>query len=375
MNEEKISGTIAVTGTINGTITIGGGSAPVLQEKTVTPRRSEQVVTPDTGYDALSQVTVNATPLQLGVIAYPNEDGFVVEPEQGYVGLRRVSVAPVPLQSKTITPNSTTQHILPDSGYYGLEAVDVLPGGNDRLPDALLGGLVNATINGSGAMGLNIQNIVAPDATSIRDYGFSYNKNLVSFSGANVGTVGTYAFYYDDNLTTVSLPECTAIGDNAFAMCNALLSVSIPKCVSVGEGSFSADTSLTDVSLPECVEIKKNGFNNCYNLQSLSLPKVTSIGNNGFKCSTASPSITALRLPKCTSIGTSAFSKWTNLTDVYLGASTVCSWDTSSSSSSPWYNSGVLGSNGKIHVPAELLSQYQSTYGSISSHFVGDYDA
>lgn len=40
----------------------GGGGGVNVQAKTVTPKTTQQVVTPDAGYNYLSQVTVNAVP-------------------------------------------------------------------------------------------------------------------------------------------------------------------------------------------------------------------------------------------------------------------------------------------------------------------------
>ena len=40
----------------------GGGGSVNVQAKTVTPKTTQQVVTPDAGYNYLSQVTVNAVP-------------------------------------------------------------------------------------------------------------------------------------------------------------------------------------------------------------------------------------------------------------------------------------------------------------------------
>ena len=109
---------------VNGTAETGDTSR--LQAKTVNPSSSQQVVTPDTGYTGLSQVTVGAVSSSTLTVSangtYEASGGtfystVVVDIEDSKVNL----------QAKTITPSNTAISVVPDSGYQGLSSVAVNP--------------------------------------------------------------------------------------------------------------------------------------------------------------------------------------------------------------------------------------------------------
>ena len=88
---------------------------PNLQSKTITPSVTQQIVSPDSGYDAFSQVTVNA----------------------------------IELQEKTITPTTSQQVVTSDTGYDGLSEVTVnaMPSGTAGTPIATKGTVSNHSIS------------------------------------------------------------------------------------------------------------------------------------------------------------------------------------------------------------------------------------
>lgn len=109
----------------------GGGEPvlPVLQEKSVTPTKAAQSVTPDTGYDGLSKVDVGAIPDQ-----YIIPSGTKSITANGTHNVREVENVnvnvPAPeieLQEKTVTPSKALQEVTADSAYDGLSKVKVNP--------------------------------------------------------------------------------------------------------------------------------------------------------------------------------------------------------------------------------------------------------
>lgn len=221
------------------------------QTKTVIPNASTQLITPDSGYDALANITITgdsnftASNIVNGVTIWgitgtylpslssttvtPNGASFTITPSGTVVGFNQVSVvgdsnltaaniksgvtiygkegtyAPS-LQSKSVTPNAAGFTVTPDSSYYGLSQV-VISGNANLTASNIKSGVSIFGITGSYAPSLQTKT-VTPNAAGfnvVPDTGYyglsqvtiSGNANLTSSnikSGVSIfGVTGSYA--------------------------------------------------------------------------------------------------------------------------------------------------------------------------------------
>lgn len=139
-----------------------GSSSPTLQTKTVTPTTSSQSVTPDSGYDGLSKVTVNAIP-------------------SNYI---------VPSGTKTITSNGTY-----DVTSYASATVDIASGSSNNNCEAYIVDASNPVVNFNTTSG------------TIKVYGYGqgatsgYTTPKYGFIGTSYKKVASYGSDTTTNLT------------------------------------------------------------------------------------------------------------------------------------------------------------------------------
>lgn len=202
---------------------ISGAAEPKLQSKTVTPSATQQTVMPDSGYDGLGKVTVNA----------------------------------VPIQAKSATPRASAQTITPDSGKF-LSSVYVAGDGN------LIPGNIRSGVSIFGVTG-----------SFVGDVNVAYVNNQVT-------SVGNDMFYGQLWLTSVSLPRATSIAGSAFSGCSNLSSVDIPLVTNIYINAFWGCSALSRLDLPSVTNIVMGAFGSCSALTAVILRStagVCTLGN------------------------------------------------------------------------------------------------
>lgn len=141
--------------------TIPEASDPVLQSKTVSPSTSQQTVTPDSGYDGLSKVTVNAmaTATQATPGITVSSGGLITASATqtaGYVaaGTKSATKQLTTQEAQTITPGTSDKTIA--SGKY-LTGTQTIKGDANLVADNIKSGVsifgVAGSYEGSGGGG------------------------------------------------------------------------------------------------------------------------------------------------------------------------------------------------------------------------------
>lgn len=175
------------------------GDTPTYQSKTISPSTSVQTVTADSGYDALSDVTVNAIQTETKSVT----SNGTYKPTNGkYFSSVTVNVPSETFntQTKTVTPTESTQTISPDNGYNGLSTVTVNPISSTYIGSAVpTKGATTITPNsnsqtaissGTYATGNITVSAVPTETKSITANGTYTPSNGKYFSSVNVNVVG-----------------------------------------------------------------------------------------------------------------------------------------------------------------------------------------
>lgn len=175
------------------------GDVPTYQSKTVSPSTSAQTVTADDGYDALSDVTVNAIQTETKSVT----SNGTYNPTSGkYFSSVTVNVPAEEFntQTKTVTPTESTQTVSPDNGYDGLSTVTVNPISSTYVGSAVpTKGATTITPNsnsqtaissGTYATGDIIVSAVSTETKSITANGTYTPSDGKYFSSVSVSVVG-----------------------------------------------------------------------------------------------------------------------------------------------------------------------------------------
>lgn len=302
------------------------GTDPILQEKTITPTTSTQNITPDSGYDGLGKVVVNA------VTSSIDSD---IKAENIKKGVNILGVTGNLEATEDLDSELSTQDTYLSSQESTIQAIITalqgkIAGGGEEFIDAL----IQHKVSGS----------YSNDRITSIGYGTFYNcTSLTSASFPNVTSVSNYAFNGCTNLETINLPEVTSVAGSAFNN-TGMVNIYLPKMTSMGTYAFGNSTKHKTINLPKLTIVQSNGFAN----------------NSG---------VEEIDLGVCTNIYATAFSGCSSLTKLILRATSVCTLKATSA----FNNTPIASGTGYVYVTDSLVDSYKSAsnWSSFSNQIKG----
>lgn len=356
----------------------GNYVAPSIQSnKTTTPTTSSQTVIPDSGYDAMSQVTVNAIPSQYIIPSGTKQITQNGTEDVTQYASVNVNVAGGTQYTATFTGSKGGRVNQCYVVYNGVTYIDNTGSINFSAGDTLecyaTGSEsqgVSVSVNGQGTVNYgNTYSYTLPsrDITIEMSYGSesyirinetavvlsitengSYNVDDYNIASVNVtkniqplsivanGTytatgsvdgyspitvsVGGGASFEDEIIQRTISGSYTnygisIVGNASFSECTNLSEVNMPNVTTVSSSAFYRCYSLSYANLPNCTKLQTGAFYMCYNLESIVLGSCSSIQGNAFYgCS----KLTSLDLSLCPSIEFCTFYQCSKLTSVNM---------------------------------------------------------
>ena len=371
--DNELVGTLSGASTLAGTLTIPE-RLTIQANKNITPTDSQQEVGPDTGYDAMAQVTVGAAPASVkswleGADASATVDGTTLT-AKGDLALSLPNVTSIGDNYFKYMPlKSISAPELLTIGANAFEGATVKA--NTSFPKVTSVGasafykadFTGFDVSFGALVTLDTADVFA--SVTAKDFSFPVLTSLtkkvfngVSANNMDLRSVTTLAGYGSNSsplnglTVTGKLDLRSFVGtDNTDATSGSTAGYNVAYGTKMGSADFSS------LKYANCEDFRNTDCDEVH------FPALEIAGYRSFNAT----KIKKLYFDKITAIKTQAFNT-TFLTDLYIGSQAV-----------PTIASSVFGtlpSGFKIHVPASMLASYQADSGwsAYSSYLVGDYE-